>query len=134
MATHKITDEVKKALQMALNDCDGKIAELSRRVGIDPSYISKYLSGAVKSVQHEQWILLCAYIPEIDDRPVKCGDVTGNGNAIGHSNIVFNGRCADAVELFRRTALDAIMGSDELTAEAKITVYHIIKELQVQNG
>jgi transcriptional regulator with XRE-family HTH domain len=40
----------------------------------------------------------------------------------------------DAIELFRRTALDAIMGSDELTAEAKITVYHIINELQVQNG
>lgn len=132
MATHRITDKVREALNMALMDCDNRIAELGRRIGIDPSYLSKYLSGAVKSVQHEQWCLLCAYIPEIDDRPVTCGDVNGNGNAIGNSNIVFNGKCADAIELFRRAAMDAVMADENIILESKVQVYNILKDLQIK--
>ena len=129
MATHKITGEVRAAIRMALLDCDNKIAELGRRIGIDPSYLSKYISGAVKSVQHEQWMLLCAYIPEINDRPVSCGDINGNGNAVGYSNIIFNGKCEDAIEKFRSGLIGALIDAD-LEPESLQKVLKIVKNFK----
>lgn len=131
--TYQITEEVKRMLQAVLDDCEGNKAELGRRMGIDPSYISKYLSGQVTAVQHEVWDKICRYIPELDNRPVVVsGGINGNGNAVGHSNVVVGGRCADVVEAFRRSALDAVMSSEfELEADAKIKIYNLIKSLPI---
>ena len=119
MANHKITEDVRKALKMAVDDC-GSIAELSRRVGVQPHYLSRYLSGTVKAIQTDIWLKLCKYIPEIDDRPVILKSDSADMQFQYSSN---------AVENFRRAALDAIMDLPELDPEAKFIVYQCIKKL-----
>lgn len=140
MATHKITDEIREDLQGALDDC-GSLAELSRRMGVPPSYLSRYLSGAIKSVQTDMWLKMCRYLPSIAILEAKDlivaaknfnGTVSstynaGNGNPIGYDNMAFQSK--NAVEDFRRAVIDLIMKKEGIEPELKIELYQEINEL-----
>lgn len=62
---YKITDKCRKLLLQELKKCANNQAELARRIGIAPSYLSRYLSGAVNAVHYEIWKKICDYIPQI---------------------------------------------------------------------
>ena len=68
--THKITSRLIELLRGELDHCGGNLAALARKIGINPSYLFKYLRGTVKSVQADTWQKLCQYFPELDDRPL----------------------------------------------------------------
>ena len=68
--TYKITPRLITLLKNELKRHGNNTAALSRKIGIDPSYIFKYLRGTVKSVQSDTWEKFCLYFPEIDDRPM----------------------------------------------------------------
>ena len=68
-------------LKQELARCNNNTAALARKIGINPSYIFKYINGTVKSVQAGTWLKLCRYFPELDERPMlfrgNTGPVTG---------------------------------------------------------
>ena len=63
--TYKITPRLITLLQNELKRNGNKTAVLARKIGINPSYIFKYLNGTVKSVQADTWEKFCLYFPEI---------------------------------------------------------------------
>jgi len=76
--TYPITPEIKRLLARALQECGNNKTLLARRMGIDPSYVSKYLSGAITAVQWEVWRKICAYFPELDEKATVAADIPEN--------------------------------------------------------
>ena len=68
--TYKITPRLITLLRNELKRNGNKTAALARKIGINPSYIFKYLNGTVKSVQADTWERLCICFPEVDNRPM----------------------------------------------------------------
>lgn len=68
--TYHISPQMIALLKQELARCDNNTAALARKIGINPSYIFKYINGTVKSVQADTWLKLCRYFPELDDRPM----------------------------------------------------------------
>ena len=79
--TYRISPQVIALLKQELARCNNNTAALARKIGINPSYIFKYINGTVKSVQAGTWLKLCRYFPELDERPMlfrgNTGPVTG---------------------------------------------------------
>lgn len=53
----KITPLIREALSEAISDA-GSQAELERRAGIRPTTLSKYFTGRIHAIEHENWLLL----------------------------------------------------------------------------
>jgi phage repressor protein C with HTH and peptisase S24 domain len=64
--SYPISAELLALLEKELEACEGNNSALARKIGIDPSYLHKYLRGTVKSVYTETWIKLCRFFPEPD--------------------------------------------------------------------
>ncbi|NLZ60818.1 MAG: helix-turn-helix domain-containing protein [Lentisphaerae bacterium] len=75
--SYPISEKLLSLLEKELALCEGNNAALARKIGIDPSYLYKYMRGTVKSVHADTWIKLCNFFPEIDP-----GSLFLCGNAI----------------------------------------------------
>lgn len=99
--THHLTPQVLTYFQRELALCGNNTAALARKIGINPSYLFKYLNGTVKSVQTDTWLKLCHYFPELDDRPMLFrGNTAPVCACIRHVPVISSASAAVACNFF----------------------------------
>lgn len=99
--TYPITAQVIDLLRRELTRSGNNTAALARKIGINPSYIFKYVNGTVKSVQADTWLKLCHYFPELDNRPMLFRGNTAPVRATGrHIPVISSAAVAEACRYY----------------------------------
>jgi len=99
--TYHISLQMIALLKQELTRCDNNTAALARKIGINPSYIFKYINGTVKSVQADTWLKLCHYFPELDDRPMLFrGNTAPVKAAVRHVPVISSAVVAEACRYY----------------------------------
>ena len=124
-----LSDEIKRTI---VNDYRARLtqAEIAKKYNSTQSYIGRIISGKCKpesmSIKNFQKMLPRATINLHGSGDVGGNTVSGNGNAVGHSNYVVNNgpitqSCIDSV-------MDRILNTSDLTAEEKVKFLSILRK------
>lgn len=121
MKNHPITPEIIELLRNEIETCSCN--ELARRLGLDTSALSRYMSGKIKSFNNSAWERICAYFPQLQTEAPN--ELHLKMKNYGCSLKIDS----TEIENFRRKLLDAIMTSDKFPPDVKIEVYNIISSI-----
>jgi len=110
---------------MRINKIDQK--EMSERLEVKPSSLSNWLNPERHGItkKHVAKIRFICH----DIIVARKIEYAGGGNNISSTNMLALPDTITAVEMFRRTAMDAIIEADDIPSELKPVIYSILKRI-----